>query len=375
MNKIKQETMDKINNKIINDNLTLISLDKYIVYMDSLGYKYKQAINNFLLSDKYVPLMQSNPFLIENIKIRIIVNNIKVEFLDDKILKSKEKSLWRCSCGNTFLRCRANVLNQNQIHCNNCANIANNNHSRNSHDFIIDFFEKKGFTVLNIENYRSKDSELILKDNQGYIYKSSYASLLQNKKSINNVFSGSNKFHKSNPYTLKNIENYLNINNIDLKLLENNKYVGCDEILSLQCKTCGHVVKKSIHSLLANNGICYNCSVYNSQYEKQVYDFLIQLNLFFDVQKRYKDCKNKHVLPFDFCIVINENDFLIEVDGEQHFKTIDFFGGKQGLEQRQKLDKIKTQYCIKKHIPLLRLTYKDMLNNQYEEKINNFLSL
>ena len=57
-----------------------------------------------------------------------------------------------------------------------------------------------------------------------------------------------------------------------------------------------------------------------------------------ETQKRFNDCKNKQPLPFDFYInntnIIHLNDtiisidlFCIEYDGEQHFRSIEFFGG------------------------------------------------
>lgn len=50
---------------------------------------------------------------------------------------------------------------------------------------------------------------------------------------------------------------------------------------------------------------------------------------------------------------------LIEYDGEQHFKPNEFFGGQEEFKKRQLNDKIKNEYAIKKHLPLVRIPYTE----------------
>ena len=90
-------------------------------------------------------------------------------------------------------------------------------------------------------------------------------------------------------------------------------------------------------------------------------------NINYIPQKRFKDCKDNKPLPFDFYLPIL--NICIEYDGEQHFKSKEHFGGEQGFLTRQKHDQIKTDYCKNNNIPLLRISYKDNI----EEKLNNFL--
>ena len=60
-------------------------------------------------------------------------------------------------------------------------------------------------------------SKISVYDNEGYYYITSYNQLQQNRIP--------ERFHKYNKFTIKNIENYLKINNIDLQLL-NNTYIN-----------------------------------------------------------------------------------------------------------------------------------------------------
>ena len=70
------------------------------------------------------------------------------------------------------------------------------------------------------------------------------------------------------------------------------------------------------------------------------------------------------MLKFDFAL-LDDNDevfCLIEYDGLQHDKPIDFFGGKKAYENTILRDNIKNQYCADNNITLLRL--KSYLTNE-----------
>lgn len=76
--------------------------------------------------------------------------------------------------------------------------------------------------------------------------------------------------------------------------------------------------------------------------------------LSFKKEYTYTDCKDINLLPFDFFV---EDKYLIEFDGEQHTNPVQHFGGYDAFLLRQKHDKIKNQYCIDNHIPLIRIPY------------------
>ena len=56
----------------------------------------------------------------------------------------------------------------------------------------------------------------------------------------------------------------------------------------------------------------------------------------------------------------------IEYDGIQHFKEVELWGGSEGLKLRKIRDKIKTTFCKKNGIKLIRIAY-------YEKNINEKL--
>ena len=103
---------------------------------------------------------------------------------------------------------------------------------------------------------------------------------------------------------------------------------------------------------------CSNCS--ESKGEKDVRIFLEKNNIEFETQKRYVDCVFKITLPFDFHLT--DYNMCIEFDGQQHFKSMKFFGGDDALEMSKLKDNIKTKYCLDNNIKLIRIPYWDMKN-------------
>jgi hypothetical protein len=103
---------------------------------------------------------------------------------------------------------------------------------------------------------------------------------------------------------------------------------------------------------------CSKCSESNG--EKAISEYLKKCDkvITYDSEKTFDDCKNIRRLPFDFCVSTKYHKFLIEYDGAQHFESVEFFGGEKALISTQKRDKIKTDYCRKERIPLLRISYR-----------------
>lgn len=61
-------------------------------------------------------------------------------------------------------------------------------------------------------------------------------------------------------------------------------------------------------------------------------------------------------MPFDFAIFKNGKLVcLIEFDGEQHYRPIDFLGG----EDKQTNDQRRNYFCREHDIPLIRIPYYD----------------
>lgn len=142
-------------------------------------------------------------------------------------------------------------------------------------------------------------------------------------------------------------------------------YINNHSLFKIKCKTHGIFEQRPNHHL---KGIgCPKCK--KSKGNDRIQDFLIKNNIKHETEKRFKTCKNKKQLPFDF--YLTELNILIEFDGHQHFKIIkrssDENKNIECFEKVKRNDKIKTQWAIDNNIKLIRIPYYD------EDKIEEIL--
>jgi very-short-patch-repair endonuclease len=141
----------------------------------------------------------------------------------------------------------------------------------------------------------------------------------------------------------------------DYSLVE---YINNKTNVIIICEKHGNFEQVPSHHY--NGSGCPICK--ESKGERTIRDFLIHHNIKFIHQYTFIDCVDKARLPFDF--YLPEHNICIEFDGIQHFKAKTLFGGEVGLVDRQKKDKIKTDYCNKNGINLLRIRYNENINKK-----------
>ena len=96
----------------------------------------------------------------------------------------------------------------------------------------------------------------------------------------------------------------------------------------------------------------------------KIKEYLIKHNVNFVSEYRFKDCRSKIPLPFDFCILDKDNHIklLIEYNGDLHYKATGGWITSSHLEAQQSRDEIKKQYCLDNNYNLLIIHYKDISN-------------
>lgn len=144
-------------------------------------------------------------------------------------------------------------------------------------------------------------------------------------------------------------------------------YINNSIKLIIICPIHGEFSQSAKGHINSKNG-CPKCKT--SKGELLIKSILEQNNIKFEEQKKFENCKNKRLLPFDF--YLPNHNTLIEFDGEQHFKSVKSWGGKQGLTQIQLHDSIKNQFAIDNNIKLIRFKYNDTIEF-ITETINNIL--
>ena len=159
----------------------------------------------------------------------------------------------------------------------------------------------------------------------------------------------------------------LNNREIDKRMFEltNGEYVRIGNYVNTHTKIlikhnlCQNEYKVRWNSFYQGSR-CPKCN--ESKGEKEISDILNSLNIKYTSQKRFPECKHKNTLPFDFYIHNKKSKLLIEFDGIQHFKPIEYFGGEDVLRDTQFRDKIKNDFAKEKGIPILRISYVEQDN-------------
>lgn len=109
---------------------------------------------------------------------------------------------------------------------------------------------------------------------------------------------------------------------------------------------------------------CPSCN--ESQGEKQISLILNEINIKYVRQKKFKDCKDKGQLPFDF--YLPNNNVCIEFDGSQHYNKVSYWcKTDEDFSDLVRHDNIKTQYCLDKNITLIRIRYDENIENKLNE--------
>ena len=100
--------------------------------------------------------------------------------------------------------------------------------------------------------------------------------------------------------------------------------------------------------------------------------YLKELNIEFESQKKFENCKDKRCLLFDF--YIPKLNVCLEYDGIQHFIPFVRANSEKEFEALKKRDVIKNEFCQSNEIRLIRISYytkrtkiKDILNTLEQE--------
>jgi hypothetical protein len=122
----------------------------------------------------------------------------------------------------------------------------------------------------------------------------------------------------------------------------------------------GHQWKNPFHQLDYNHG-CPQCSLLSRQSkgEKRIARFLDTFDIMYSRQRAFEGCKDKKVLRFDFFFVYVGQRFLIEYNGQQHYKPIGHWGGEKALETSQRRDHIKADFAAANGLHLITIPYTD----------------
>ncbi len=145
-----------------------------------------------------------------------------------------------------------------------------------------------------------------------------------------------------------------------LKILE---YKGNNTKTQIQCLHCG-LIFESVPSSVWRGRIkgCPSCEKTRSLGEARLERFFREHHIQYQTQKRFLDCKDELMLPFDF--FLPQYNTCVEFQGEQHYNS-------KSLLYSEKLlyhDSLKREYCNLNGISLIEIPYFDI------NKIENYFT-
>lgn len=111
-----------------------------------------------------------------------------------------------------------------------------------------EILKNKGYIL--IKGKSDLHSEIIVKDMNDYKYNTTIYNIRRSKP---------NRFHQNNIFTIDNINNYIKINNISVRLIST-EYINKSSKLKWEC-VCGNIFERSFNNVCFKNQIlCKNCS-------------------------------------------------------------------------------------------------------------------
>lgn len=133
----------------------------------------------------------------------------------------------------------------------------------------------------------------------------------------------------------------------------NTKYTNAKTKVEIKCKKCLEIFSQLPRGHIYEESGCPKCR--QSHGEKKISLMLKLLNIKYQPQKKFNDCRGigSNLLRFDF--YLPELNTCIEYDGKQHTDT----KSKYWNESICKNDTKKDEYCKQKNIKMVRINFTE----------------
>ena len=274
------------------------------------------------------------------------------KLISTKYINSKEKLKLECQKGHSF-ESSLDVIRGGSI-CKVCAIENRKNKRKLSFEYFKKTFEYKGYSLISKDYKNNLDKlEVVCPNNHvSFITFGNFQRGHGCKKCKDSITH--NKQKNSYCKVKQKIED------LGFTLLSTS-YVNNSTKLDIKCEK-GHIFKASFKAINAGN----RCSICKkSKGEEAVLNVLTSKKIKYKREFKFKDCRFKSLLPFDF--YLPDYNICIEFDGRQHYEIVDKFGGFESFVDTKIRDTIKNNYCKEKGIILIRIPYWEI------ENIENFI--
>lgn len=311
----------------------------------------------------------------EEIIERINKKNTDIKFISSKIIchKNKYRRLitMKCSCGREFKKVLDKIDHDKYLLCDMCSKTKQRKNRKTHYNKkYLPLIKENGYELVNCNEdlYANQLVEVIQVSTgyRGFIY--------PNRAYQRMIVFGLEHNRKNFIYNVNKYAENCGIGSIAIKFCDNNNWAS----QGILCKCeCGNLFKTTYRSFCKGKFYCDDCTNVRSTGEKIVKSFLEQYNI--DYIEQFTINSLRYINPLHFDFYLKDYNILIEVDGEQHRKPVNFHGAltaeqmNKAFEVQLIKDKLKDEYCIKYQIPLLRIPDYDVLNGKYQDIIMKFI--
>lgn len=270
-------------------------------------------------------------------------NNYKfIKFI--KFNKLKSRILIKCDKGHIYETCFDNF--KQGCRCGDCAN--NKNYS---YEYVKNYIENLGYKLISKE-YKNMRDKITVQCDKGHVYETSFRSI---KRGCKCKKCSDIKNAEKRKHSYEYVKDY--IENLNYKLISK-EYDNCHEKLKIQCNE-GHIFFMSFAKLVSGRR-CPYCN--KSKGEEKIITYLEKYNITYERQKTYPSLKGEGGCNLSYDFYLLEYNCCIEYQGEQHYKPIDYFGGKEKFEIQLIHDIKKKDYCTRNNIRLITIPYWEFDN-------------
>lgn len=172
--------------------------------------------------------------------------------------------------------------------------------------------------------------------------------------------------------TLEEVRNEIDKLGEGKYILKSNLYLGNKSKLNILHTECNREYSARFNDFQQG----YRCVFCSEEYEdslgvRKIIEFLEKNNIVYRREAKFKKCRYKALLRFDFQVFSKNNNpedyFLLEYNGRQHYYVSEKSSWKSSLEDCKIRDKVKLDFTSKYNIPFFIITYlEDPVEKLYE---------
>lgn len=266
---------------------------------------------------------------------------------------SKETEFKCLDCNVTFKKKPSRLINGEG--CRNCGWKKMSNKRRKTPATFIEELHKKNYNIELLGNYVDSKTKIKYKCKKCETIGESLPHNLLAGKFCKNC--GYKKVSSKLVKSPKKFEEQFNEKHPTLQLISS--YEKDYKKVLYKCLKCNFENSATPSNLLNGYG-CPHCNL--SKGEKYIKKILEKNNIIYISQKRFKECKNKGSLPFDFYLPFY--NCCIEYDGIFHFKNHPKDKIGDSLQKVKINDEIKNNFCNTNNIALIRINYLNWRNSE-----------